>query len=387
MTADAALESQGLGHDEPAWLAEVRLRAARRVLWLRHLWTEHAYPDEHLLAISHSEVDRALAPRADQEAAELAFYAGDERAAGLTRDLAATRHDPRLDHLVTTFALTPMETALLTLGLAAASDGAIARVLGYLSDSTQAADPTPALAAALFDLAGHQAPAPDSPLVTWQLASPQAPAAEISAWSTAWCADACLLPALTGKALSIRQMARSRRAASAAADWSAGCCGHQVDPPEGPPLRADAVGEIVTFVRALSGQTPAVPIEIELAGAPGSGRTTLAAQVAARLRTKLVAVDAEAIAARPDPAAAATREVRRARLDGSFLAWQNADALPGLVPLAPLTFFCVAAPRPGTGTGDSVRRSVTCGPIGRRERLALWAAQAQGPAPPAPRTP
>ena len=47
---------------EPRWLTEVRLRSARRVLWLRHLWSQHRYADEHMLAISHSEVDRALLP-------------------------------------------------------------------------------------------------------------------------------------------------------------------------------------------------------------------------------------------------------------------------------------------------------------------------------------
>ena len=30
---------------EPRWLAEIRLRAHRRVLWLRHLWSARPYDD------------------------------------------------------------------------------------------------------------------------------------------------------------------------------------------------------------------------------------------------------------------------------------------------------------------------------------------------------
>ena len=72
----------------------------------------------------------------------------------------------------------------------------------------------------------------------------------------------------------------------------------------------------------------ALPIEIELVGAPGSGRTALAAQATEALGGRLVAVDAAAVAARADPYAVAIREARRARLDGSVLAWEHADMLP-----------------------------------------------------------
>ena len=128
-----------------------------------------------------------------------------------------------------------------------------------------------------------------------------------------------------------------------------------------------------------------LPIEIELVGAPGSGRTTLAAQAAARLGVRLVAVDAAALAARADAAAAATREARRARLDGSVLAWEHAEALPAelraAIPEAPLTFLSVQVPVADAAGYRSIRRSVRCGPIGRRERLRLWSSLAATPAP------
>jgi AAA+ superfamily predicted ATPase len=127
---------------------------------------------------------------------------------------------------------------------------------------------------------------------------------------------------------------------------------------------------------------------IELAGPPGSGRTTLAAQVADRLGARLVAVDAAALAARADPAEAATREVRRARLEGAVLAWEHAEALPPEVwralPPAPLTFCSVPVPAAspaGIGEYGLVRRSVRCADIGRPDRLRLWSSLADGPAP------
>ena len=101
-----------------------------------------------------------------------------------------------------------------------------------------------------------------------------------------------------------------------------------------------------------------------------------------------MAVDAAALASRADCLAAATREARRARLDGSVLAWERAEALPAelwkAIPAAPLTFLSVETPVAGTAGAAghrSIRRSVRCGPIGRRERLRLWSSLAATPAP------
>jgi len=147
-------------------------------------------------------------------------------------------------------------------------------------------------------------------------------------------------------------------------------------------LRPEAVAAIVGFVRTLGPGGP--PVEIELVGAAGSGRTALAAQAAARLGVRLVAVDAAALAARADAPDAATREARRARLDASVLAWEHAEALPAEVwrsiPAAPLTF--VSVPEPAAAPGyHAIRRSIRCGPITRQDRLRLWSSLAATPAP------
>ena len=377
---------------EPRWLTEVRLRATRRVLWLRHLWSQHHYEGEHLLAISHSEVDRALAARTEASEAEQAFYRSDERAAAASAQLAALAERPgdaRLEHLIGTLGLGPVDAALFMLTAARALDPAIARVFGYLLDVTEAADPTPSLAATLFGLTGEPPPGPDSALVRWLLAEPVVTGGDAFACSTGWRADAALLRALAGPAAAGGSGAAARRAVFAAADWSGGTTGRIVEPPPGPVLRAAALEEIVGFVQVLGrGGEAGLPIEIELAGAAGSGRTALAAQAAARLGCQLVAVDAAALASRADGLAAATREARRARLDGSVLAWERAEALPAelwkAIPAAPLTFLSVESPVAGTAGAAghrSIRRSVTCGPIARRERLALWSSLAATPAP------
>ena len=51
---------------------------------------------------------------------------------------------------------------------------------------------------------------------------------------------------------------------------------------------------------------------------------------------------------------------------------------------APLTFLSVQTPMAGAGGAAghrAIRRSVRCGPIGRRERLRLWSSLAAAPAP------
>ena len=244
--------------------------------------------------------------------------------------------------------------ALFTLALAGALNPAIARVFGYLLDVTEAADPTPALAATLFELTGQPPPGPDSALLRWLLAEPVVPGRDAFAYSTGWRADTLLLRALAGPG-------GGRRHRPAAADWASGTIGRIVEPPPGPVMRPEALEEIVGFVQQLGQRGEAgLPIEIELAGAAGSGRTALAAQAAARLGSRLVAVDAATLASRADALAAATREARRARLDGSILAWEHADALPaGLwraIPAAPLTFFSVETPlaEPGRPPGTAL---------------------------------
>ena len=161
---------------QPAWLADVRLRVARRVLWLRAWWAAGQQPGgDDMVAISHGEVDRALQPAASLAAAEQRFYREDAMAAELSDALgrlAASAPDPRWDHLITTLGLTPEDANLLALALAADAVPGMRRVFGYLQDDTAAAEASPGLAATLWNWSHRSVPAPASALARWELARP-----------------------------------------------------------------------------------------------------------------------------------------------------------------------------------------------------------------------
>jgi SpoVK/Ycf46/Vps4 family AAA+-type ATPase len=161
-----------------------------------------------------------------------------------------------------------------------------------------------------------------------------------------------------------------------------------VEIPAGAVLYEREQDEIARFVEALSDDGEPLPIEVELVAPPGSGKTTLAARVAARLGRSLVAVDSRAIEALADPVAAAIREVRHARLCGSLLVWRHADDLSAPVLDAVrrrsrLVFLATSTRLPVPSAGVPVRRSYVLAPLDRTERLRLWStgSRAQAPEP------
>jgi AAA+ superfamily predicted ATPase len=352
---------------EPAWLAEIRLRAARRVRWLRHLWSSHRYEGEQVLAISHSEVDRALLPSSELRLAEHAYYCDDAETAALTEAidaLAAAPPDLRWEHLTATLDLTPPEAHLASLCLAAALDPALCRVFGYLLDLQEPVGPTPGLTMDLFGDQPFWFPGPHSALIRWQVARPLSDGRDPYTTSTNWEADALLLPGLLPVP---------------AAGWAGGTTGIRVTSPGPPLLRPDVSAVVAGFARSLAG----LPIEIELVGPPGSGRTGLAAAAAAHLGSGLISVNAAAVAEAADPLAAAVREIRRAILERCAVEWQHAEALPAAawpaLPLSPLTFLSTEEPLPTLST--AIRRSFRLQPITRAERIQLWSSLSDEPAP------
>jgi ATP-dependent 26S proteasome regulatory subunit len=374
------------GEQEPVWITEIRLRTTRRVRWLRQLWASYRYEGEHVLTISHSEVDRALLPWGELRAAERAFYDGDEQAAALSEAIDALDDDPpdpRWEHLAAELGLTAPEAHLAGLCLAAALDPALRRVFGYLLDLQEPAGPTPGLAVDLFGDRSFWCPGPDSALVRWQVARPLGDGRDPYTTSTSWDADALLLPGLL--------------APPSAARWGAGMTGTPVAAPAELLLRPEVCDTIVAFAGSLAapaGQgndvagltAPGIepPVEIELVGPPGSGRTCLAAAAAARLGRGLVSVNARTLAEAPDPRAAAVREIRRALLEGCAVEWQHAEALPApawpALPLSPLTFLATEDELSARST--AIRRSFRLRPVNRAERIQLWSSLSAEPVPP-----
>ena len=359
---------------EPTWLTEVRLRIARRVLWLRALWAANCHPGDEAVAIGHGEVDRTLQPAVRLTAAEQRFYREDAQAAGLTDAidrLADAPLDPRWDHLVTSLGLTPQEANLLALALAVHAVPGMRRVFGYLQDGTAPADASIGLAAALWGWPPASLAGTASALTRWELARPRPADPYPYSDSSEWVADPLILAQLTG----------------AGPPGGYGLTGHDIEPTGKPVLYPAELDEIVGFTGALLASGLICPcIEIELAGAAGSGKTVLAAQATAKLGEHLVSVDAATLAARPDPGPAAVRELRQARLNGSVLVWQHADLLPepavaAINVLARLAFLETGAETALPASPGQVRYRCTLPPMDRHTRLRLWSAMSDNPAP------
>ncbi len=366
--------------DEPVWLYEVRLRALRRVLFLRQQWQSSSYPGEEDLAISHSEVDRALLPDLHSHDQAAAFYQLDDEARSVGQaleSLAREPKDPVWSHLVETLHVTPGEESLLKLALATAADPRLTRVLGYLQDGTAPSGATVSLVDQIFDVAGGaRVPAPGSALYRWRLLEPEAPVGQTPSDATVFRADASLVDTLMGR-LDAR-------------DWSAGTTGRVLAPPPDGGVRPELAREIAVFAgQVLQGAGTASPIhvEAELVGPPGSGRRALGAAASALIQAAVIGVDCATLAEAADPELLLVREVRRVVLSRAALAVWHHETLPAparaVTTRCPLTFSCVERPLGAIGgtTAPTVRRSYTLPPLQRHQRLALWASLSTAPAP------
>jgi len=354
---------------EPAWLAEVRLRVLRRVLWCRELWERNRYIDEDGLAISHSEVELVLLPREELTSAEAEFLTGDEHARRLTAELEALPEDARWAMLCSELELSEPEQALLALALAVELVPALRRVYGYVQNETTPSEATPALVADLWGIASPPRFGDNSALLRWALAHRADGGAGPLSSSTGWIADQLVLDHLLaeGRSLVLGPLSRPVRV------------------PDDPRLHGRELDDIVRFVEAVSGDGLGRPLEVELVGPPGSGRTTLAARAAARLGLEPAVIDARRLAELAEPVEAARRELRAARLGKAALVWEHAEDLPGpaldaIRDGARLSFFATEQAS-GSGYGDAIRRSYTVLPLTRTERLRLWQAGPGGPVP------
>jgi hypothetical protein len=247
------------GAAEPPFLTRIRLRARRRIGWLRQLWAHEGSTSG--LAISHEEVDRILGEPGDLARAELLFYRTQPAARALDVRIRAADAtallDPHVASVRKAFALSDTEVDLLTLAAAVEVDPWFRRVLGYLHDDATSALPTPWLASELFHWPAEAGLGPDSNLVRWRLAKPAD--SEPSPWArtAAWLADPTIVACLThGPRLDPRIAAATLL----------------VRPAETPPRRclySASWHEMVSFVRTLQGD--GASIEVVLKGSHGAG--------------------------------------------------------------------------------------------------------------------
>ncbi|WP_295386981.1 AAA family ATPase [uncultured Thiodictyon sp.] len=359
-------------------VSSLRLRAMRRVLWMRRLWAAEP-PDAHPAAIQHEEVDRILTDPAALAAAEAAFYEDDPQACRLgealataARALAAAGDWQRLGQRLE---LSEAERQLLATALALALEPQLGRVYAYLHDQPEMDYATPWLAAALHGPGA--APASlgwGNRLARWGLlvALPSAHAG--SELLNGWGADPGIANWL---------------AHGGTADLPPGAELIEPDGPQWPVLYPQTLQSMREFATTLQA-AGAATIEIELAAPPGSGRRTLAAQFAAARRQPLLIVGAAELLAEVPEAAVAARVLaaaRAARLRDAAIYWHDeGDTHPGALDrLRPLNQHLVVG-RSGPSQ-EAVRdqvawRSYELPSLDLAARLALWEALGAGAPPP-----
>jgi SpoVK/Ycf46/Vps4 family AAA+-type ATPase len=311
--------------DEPAYITATRLRARRRVLWLRMFWGSVPGGIESAPAISDGEVDRHLLPAGSAEDQEAQFYATDPEARQLAEWIAAADQfaggDVRWSFLRRDFGLSQPESDLLALVAAAELYPALRRVYAYLADDPTAVWPTALLASQLFQWPQGTIVGPESALAAWRIVR----VPEGAGWSlTSPCqADPHIvrwLAAIREKEPPSRQGVTWMRRDQLPED----CLYPDV---------AAAMRKFIDEMRSRPGTHS--DVRIELVGLPGSGKRTLSAQVCAALGADLMAADAVGLIG-PDvnPALAVTRVielVREARLNRAILYWDSADMVDPVI--------------------------------------------------------
>lgn len=340
-------------------LLRIRLRAQRRVLWVRELWRQGEREDGAALDF-HGVVDNILLAR-DTPEQEHFWYEHTNSIHSINEQLAAietaidTDQQSRYSQLVYQFGLNEVETDLFQACLALHLDPQLERVFSYLQDHSSRTYVTASLVAGLFGHPYALAAASLHTLMTWELvATREGHAGEPEAYQcdphiAAWLLRQDRLdPYLTG-------MARLIETRQALDEW---------------PLT-----ETVHQLSRLLEQDPAQRIRLLVQGAPGSGRRTFAACLARHFGQILLAIDLKTLV----PAhwrQAYIRAQRMAYLGNHALAWCG-EAVPdtdwpeAIVPVQ-LQFLICEEARPAQPVQGVVDLRVSMLPLRIDNRRKLW---------------
>ena len=339
-----------------AILARVRALALRRLRWLEHL----ASQDAHSTAYSHVPPRlRVALLDLDTPRDEAAFYASDTRCRELTAEAdsyaTAIAQSPNnaFRHVVRVLGATAPEADLLQVCLAPALDPSLAQVYGYLEgDAVNRCHATETLAARLCGYGRASMWSPAGALARWQMLE----AAEAEpGLSRPLRVDAFVAHFLQGRVEIDRELL----------DFAS-----YVEPRA--PLDKWSVDELSE--RIYAALQDGLPSRIWLVGQRLSGRRTLAACVAHRLGSTLVAVDTSRISERDWPRAE-VRIRRQALLHGSAIAWCGAHvarASAGDHSRVPLEFAVVEPPGEVTSQAGWREERIEMPRLLSRERDTLW---------------
>jgi AAA+ superfamily predicted ATPase len=338
-------------------LTLVRARARCLAAWMEAQWRLGQTSPDQGQAIGPGEVARLLAPD-EAASAEAAFFASSGEMAALAQ--AAVEAEAALDAdsgwtlIRQSFGLTGAESWFLALLLAVELDPGLARVVAYLHDDGRLTHPTPWLAARLAGQ--HPAPFTGENLRRWLLAAPLENASP-GRLTTAWQADPAAAHALAG----IWQDPVLAGAATSIA-----------------PAQIADLPCLHPAAKAALGALPN-PSAAELAGPPGIGKKTLAAQHAAAAGLSLLAVDLSKLTC--PPAEALTRTLRQAMMTGAMAYFDNADAVSekDWAHAGTLGTKCLRGVRHPTG----LAQPIILAPLPIAARLDLWRHVSAAPPPPA----
>lgn len=368
-----------------AILARVRAHARLHTAWMERLWAEGQTSPDQGLAITPAEVQRILShPDLRAERFDHFLTEPDSRTlldATFEAD-EALADDPFWMHLTELYELNTPEHDLLCLLIAIELDPALGRVLAYLADDTRATAPTLLLTSTIFHKTADASPADHAlpNVLRWRLAHPLN---DDPAWraSTPWQADGAV----------IRSILEERWLDPALDRWCTTILPAAVEPL--PTLYPELLTQLQHQLEA--DKTSLVPIELALAGAEGSGRQTLAAQLAASLGRPLLAVNTPALLASratgpgQGPGFAQmddlVRAVRLAYADQALLYWRSPEAIAHIdwAELRALSRISLTGVRsiPPTATW-----AATLPPLTTAKRFELWQHLSDSPIPAMVRT-
>lgn len=345
--------------DEHPCVRLVRNVALRRALWQRSEWATRPVG-----ASVHEWIESLSPPLAESRAREAAFYGSDPGAQALTAEIAATADTLQSDEAWQALmrGLDEPQQHLLALCIAAESDPSLRRLYGYLLDEAGPMHASPWLAELLFAWPPAVVIGPDAQLFRARLAAPLPG----QSWSktAGWTADPTLLGFLNSELIIPADIAGAiKLKAAPGAEW--------------PVLFPEARLQALAFLQNVAHQ-PATAYEIVIAGPAGSGRRTLAGQLAALIGRETLQIDVPSLRLEQEDEAAAriAKAARTAFLAGAVPVWIGAEHLPGWAwdAMTPgngvrmlLTQGPAIAPRAGV-----VRQTVKTGTLPYDERVGLW---------------
>jgi len=360
--------------NERASMSRIRLRAQRQILWLRRLWASMPAGNTQGLAIDHSEVDRLLVDQMRLARAEREFYLTDPEASSYEEPIcdadAAFNTDSRWGALKEIFGLSSAEVDLLSLCVAAERDPGMVRICGYLQDNAAACYPTVSLAASLFSWQAGRSIDAGSPLVQWRLAGQRDSSTTPWSLSLPWSVDPFIAAWVNGESAVDPILASAVE-------------GPDDEESQDECLYAAERDSLVAFIEQMTApEGRQETVAIELIGPDGTGKRTLARQIAKGVQSQIVCADAGVLCrseevAFPLACLRATHAVRLALLSGSILYWSNPEAadkrlwqsLPGQ---AATTIFGSESTMTRSGRNNAAWRTLRMPQLDRAARTGLW---------------